>query len=78
MPAPPISIRPLQHDDYAVWQDLWAQYNAFYGREGDTALNDEIVATTWKRLMSDEEPVYGLVADLDGTLVGLTSLHVDK
>tara|TARA_R110002012_G_scaffold230322_1_gene403027 strand:+ start:591 stop:1058 length:468 start_codon:yes stop_codon:yes gene_type:complete len=72
MPAAPVSIRPLQQDDRAVWQDLWAQYNAFYGREGDTALDGEIVATTWKRLMSDEEPVYGLVADLGGALLGLT------
>lgn len=68
----PISVRPLQNEDQMGWQDLWAQYNAFYGREGDTALDNEIVATTWKRLMSNQEPVYGLVADLGGALVGLT------
>ncbi|MEO9901801.1 GNAT family N-acetyltransferase [Nisaea sp.] len=72
MSAAPVSIRPLQPEDYADWQDLWARYNAFYGREGDTALDSEIVTTTWKRLMSDEEPVYGLVADLGRALVGLT------
>ncbi len=72
MPTTPVSIRPLRHEDRPDWQDLWAQYNAFYGREGDTALDEEVVTTTWTRLISDEEPVYGLVADLGGELVGLT------
>ncbi len=32
-------IRPLRKDDYAAWTPLWDGYNAFYGREGATALD---------------------------------------
>ena len=66
-----VVIRPLQSGDKPVWQDLWAQYNAFYGREGDTALGSDIVDTTWRRLLDEREPVYGLVAVHDGALIGL-------
>ncbi len=65
-------IRPVRDGDRACWQDLWAQYNAFYGREGNAALAADIVDTTWHRLLDDSEPMYGLVAELDGALIGLT------
>ena len=39
---PPILIRPLLPSDLAAWKPLWAGYNAFYGRVGDTALAPEI------------------------------------
>jgi len=71
MPSAPISIRPLHRDDRAGWEDLWARYNAFYGREGDTALESEVVGTAWKRLQTEDEPVFGLVAEQDGALLGL-------
>jgi GNAT superfamily N-acetyltransferase len=61
----------VEQSDKSEWQSLWAAYNAFYGREGDTALSDEIVETTWMRLLDETEPVYGLVAELDGKLIGL-------
>jgi GNAT superfamily N-acetyltransferase len=51
---------------------LWDGYNEFYGRSGPTALPDEITAVTWARFFDETEPVHALVAELDGSLVGLT------
>ena len=68
----PILIRPLQPSDLPSWKPLWAGYNAFYGREGETALASEITATTWARFFDQNEPVYALVAECDGQLLGLT------
>ena len=64
-------IRELKPDDHAQWLALWEGYNAFYGREGPTALAPEITETTWRRFFDPDEPVQALVADQDGELVGL-------
>jgi GNAT superfamily N-acetyltransferase len=68
---PTLTIRPVAESDYAEWLPLWAGYNAFYGRSGPTALPAEITRTTWARFFDPDEPVHGLVAELDGELVGL-------
>jgi GNAT superfamily N-acetyltransferase len=65
-------IRPPTPQDYAAWKPLWDGYNAFYGREGATALADEITQATWQRFFDAYEPVHALVAERDGQLVGLT------
>jgi GNAT superfamily N-acetyltransferase len=65
-------IRPPVPEDYAAWKPLWDGYNAFYGREGPTALPDEITQVTWQRFFDAYEPVHALVAERDGKLVGLT------
>ncbi|MCR9257512.1 MAG: GNAT family N-acetyltransferase [Alphaproteobacteria bacterium] len=65
-------IRPPAETDFEAWRALWEGYNAFYGRTGETALSDAIVRTTWGRLFDESEPVHCLVADKDGTLLGLT------
>jgi GNAT superfamily N-acetyltransferase len=67
-----IAVRDLTKDDYAAWLPLWRGYNAFYGRTGPTALPDETTRVTWSRFFDAYEPVYALVAELDGRLVGLT------
>ena len=67
-----LSIRPPVPDDYAAWKPLWDGYNAFYGREGPTALPDEITQVTWQRFFDAYEPVHALVAEREGQLVGLT------
>lgn len=66
-----IVIRPPTPSDRTEWSALWAQYNAFYGREKTTSLDEKIVETTWQRLLDVEEEVYGLVAERSGILVGL-------
>ncbi|WP_445286928.1 GNAT family N-acetyltransferase [Variovorax atrisoli] len=65
-------IRPPVAADYPAWKPLWDGYNAFYGREGPTALADEITQATWQRFFDAYEPVHALVAERDGQLVGLT------
>jgi len=64
-------IRPVAEADHAAWLPLWDGYNAFYGREGPTALDPKITAVTWARFFDEAEPVHALVAERDGALVGL-------
>jgi len=71
MPGEPV-IRPVERGDYERWLPLWEGYNAFYGRSGPTALAPEITAMTWARFFDAYEPVHALVAELDGSLLGLT------
>ena len=66
-----LTIRPVTAADREGWAPLWDGYNAFYGREGATALPAEITESTWSRFLDPEEPVNALVADRDGRLVGL-------
>ena len=69
--ATPVRIRPVAPDDLAAWRPLWDGYNAFYGRQGETALPEEITQTTWARFLDEREPVHALVAEIDGELAGL-------
>jgi GNAT superfamily N-acetyltransferase len=65
------TIRPLAPEDYAAWRPLWDGYNAFYGRHGATALPEHITQTTWQRFFDAGEPVFALVAEDQGEVVGL-------
>ena len=65
-------VRPAARADYDRWLPLWDGYNAFYGRSGDTALAPEITAATWERFFDPYEPMFALVAEQDGALLGLT------
>jgi GNAT superfamily N-acetyltransferase len=65
-------IRPLAASDLAAWRPLWDGYNAFYGREGATALPEERTRILWERLLDERVPMNALVAELDGELVGLS------
>ena len=67
-----LTIRDVAASDYEPWLILWNGYNAFYGRSGPTALPAEVTQTTWQRFFDAREPVYALVAELDGSLIGLT------
>lgn len=67
----PTLIRPVLQQDYSAWKPLWDGYNAFYGREGETALANEITQTTWQRFFDPGEQVFALVAERQGRLMGL-------
>ncbi len=67
-----VRVRPIEQADLAAWTPLWDGYNAFYGRAGLTALAPEITAVTWRRFYDANEPVFALVAESAGRLVGLT------
>lgn len=64
-------IRPPVAVDCEAWLPLWHGYNAFYGREGPTALDPRITETTWQRFFDPAEPVFALVAEREGKLLGL-------
>jgi GNAT superfamily N-acetyltransferase len=71
MTPSPHRVRPIERSDHAAWLPLWDGYNAFYGRQGATALPTEITESTWARFFDPSEPVRALVAERDGVLVGL-------
>jgi GNAT superfamily N-acetyltransferase len=64
-------IREIARSDDAGWRPLFDGYNAFYGRQGPTALAEEITAVTWDRFFDPAEPVHALVAERGGRLIGL-------
>jgi GNAT superfamily N-acetyltransferase len=66
-----IEVRPARRDDFTAWRPLWDGYNAFYGRSGATALPEEITKVTWERFFDTAEPMYALVAESSGALLGL-------
>jgi GNAT superfamily N-acetyltransferase len=69
---PDLSIRFVKRSDFEKWLPLWDGYNAFYGREGSTALPREITEMTWSRFFDAYEPVHALVAEHGDELLGLT------
>jgi GNAT superfamily N-acetyltransferase len=64
-------VRPVERADYAGWRPLWDGYNRFYGREGPSALPENISEATWERFFSREEPVHALVAVQGGRVIGI-------
>ncbi|MCT9810853.1 GNAT family N-acetyltransferase [Acidovorax sp. Be4] len=66
-----VLVRELQAADFEAWHGLWLGYNAFYGREGATALAPEITRTTWERFFNPIEPMFAMVAEDGGEIVGL-------
>lgn len=60
-------IRDLAPTDRAQWNALWAGYLAFYESE----LAPEISDTTFARFHDPAEPMFALVAEQDGALVGI-------
>jgi GNAT superfamily N-acetyltransferase len=69
----PVTIRPVARADFEKWLPLWDGYNAFYGREGETALDPAITSMTWSRFFDAYEPVFGLVAEEGDALLGMTN-----
>jgi GNAT superfamily N-acetyltransferase len=69
--TPPLTIRLAHPSDFPQWKPLWDGYNAFYGREGPTALPEETTRLTWARFFDAYEPMHALVAERDGQILGL-------
>ena len=69
--ASTVVVRAVAAHDRAQWTPMWDAYNAFYGRRGATALPTGVTDTTWQRFLDAAEPVHALVAERDGTLLGL-------
>lgn len=65
-------IRPLRAEDRAAWDELWAGYLRFYRHE----LSAEVTDATFARLCEGREGMFGLVAVLDGAVVGFANALV--
>lgn len=66
-----IHVRPVLASDFPAWSELWDGYNAFYGRAGSTALAAHITPMTWSRFFDAYEPMHALIAECNGSLLGL-------
>ncbi len=66
-----IIVRAIEQRDFEQWKPLWDGYNVFYGRQGATALPEEVSHRTWSRFFDGYEPMHALVAEHKGKLVGL-------
>lgn len=63
-----ITIRPLTEGDEHHWRRLWTAYLEFY----ETSVTEEVSRTAFSRLLSSEPGEFqGLIAEIDGTPVGL-------
>ena len=60
-------IRPVRDADFERWLPLWQGYQEFYRAR----IPDEATRATWNRFFDEKEPVYCLVAERNGKLVGL-------
>lgn len=65
-------VRPLQADDRARWDELWAGYLRFYQQTLPQSTTD----FTWRRLMEGRE-LWGFAGlDDGGRMVGFVHYHV--
>lgn len=64
-------VRPVEDADLDAWRPLWDGYHEFYEGIEATAPSEEVTAVTWQRFLDPEEPVYAMVAEQDGQLIGL-------
>jgi GNAT superfamily N-acetyltransferase len=62
-----VEIRAVRASDKAEWAALYAGYAAFYKVEQTEAMRE----TVWGWLMDSAHGTEGLVAEIDGALVGL-------
>lgn len=60
-------IRPATPADEAAWRQLWAGYLRFYRAE----VPEHVTAGTWARLLDPESQMGCLLAEQDGTVIGL-------
>jgi GNAT superfamily N-acetyltransferase len=64
-------VRPIEESDLEAWRPLWDGYNEFYERTGKNALDEEVTTTTWARFFDPDEPIFAMVAEENGQLIGL-------
>ncbi len=68
---PTMTIRDVASADHNQWLKLWDGYNAFYQRVGPTAVSSAVTETTWARFFDSYEPIHCIVAEENGTLIGI-------
>ncbi len=63
-----IIVRSVEKTEYSQWQLLCKKYNSFYGRD---SFPSEITQLTWSRFFDTNEPVYAVVAENRGKILGV-------
>jgi GNAT superfamily N-acetyltransferase len=63
---PDFTVRAIERGDREQWAPLWRAYLDFY----KTTETPEVTNATWSRLFDPLEPVHGLVAAREETLIG--------
>ncbi|KEI70944.1 GNAT family N-acetyltransferase [Endozoicomonas elysicola] len=63
-----VIVREPEEADHRQWQDLFSNYQRFYRGH----IPPETVDFTWQRIQDPASDMGGLVAELDGQLIGLT------
>jgi GNAT superfamily N-acetyltransferase len=63
-----LNIRELKETDKDRWLELWAGYLEFY----KSNLSPEQTEFTWKRLITNEQKMYGFVAENESGVIGFT------
>ena len=66
-----ITVRSIQSEDRAVWQNLYISYLKFYESEP----NDSSTELVWSRLTNRGPEIQGLVAEDGGVVVGICHFH---
>jgi GNAT superfamily N-acetyltransferase len=66
-----LTIRPVQQSDKQRWLQLWKGYLTFY----KTDFSAEKTEITWNRLLDPGFNLYGLVAETDTNIVGMTTFN---
>ena len=66
-----VIIRAVKNEDFDQWLRLYHGYADHY----KVSLSQAIITNTWGWVMDASHPVTGLVAELDGTLVGLAHIR---
>ena len=66
-----VIVRAAAVSDFDEWLRLWDGYNEFYGRVGDARLPQVLTEMTWARFFDENEPMYALVAEVDGAVIGM-------
>jgi GNAT superfamily N-acetyltransferase len=61
-------IRELKETDKQRWLELWSSYLEFY----KSNLSTEQTEFTWKRLINNEQKMYGFVAENENRVIGFT------
>ena len=63
-----IGVRSVERSDEVQWRKLWTGYLDFY----DTSVSDEVYASTFERLLSDDPWMpSGFIAEIDARAVGI-------
>jgi GNAT superfamily N-acetyltransferase len=64
-----LTIRPIEPRDEARWRELLDAYTRFYEREPEEALTRH----AWTRILDPLSPVYAIVAEDDGQVIGIAN-----